>query len=212
MNIREKIQPRRLISAFLLLLTSLILGACTNSIVVKSDFPTPLVPTSNFTLGLLYPDDFQQYIYTETSKDRGKWIIDVGQAHTQVLDTVFGKLFSKVQRVEQTNNSEVDLIFEPKITDFQYAEPRETKVNIYEIWIKYNFKVYDSQGELVADWITSAYGKTPTAFLKSKEAAMHEAVVVALRDLGANLALNFRQVPEIKVWLDQAGRRTHEST
>lgn len=185
---------------------SLVLNGCSSSVVINSDFPEPLTPTLPVTLGIYYPDDFKHYVYTENSEDRSKWTIDSGAAHTKVLNKVFGKMFQHIEQLEQPNSTAVDLIFEPHITDFQYAVPRETKVNIYEVWIKYNFKVYDSQGELVADWITSAYGKTPTAFLKSNEEAMHEAVVIALRDLGANIVLSFQQVPEIKAWLAQAGR------
>ncbi len=71
------------------------------------------------------------------------------------------------------------------------------------MWIKYHLKVFDSQGNLIADWIQTAYGKTPTAMFKSEEEALNEAMVVALRDVGAGLALRFHHVPEIKKWLKQ---------
>ena len=98
---------------------------------------------------------------------------------------------------------EFDLLLSPRVDDFQYAMPRETKINVYEIWIKYNMRVYNRDGQLIADWIMSAYGKTPTAFMKSREEAMNEAVVMALRDIGASLSLGFRRVPEIRAWLEQ---------
>lgn len=97
----------------------------------------------------------------------------------------------------------VDLYISPRVDEFQYAMPRETKVNVFEIWIKYNMRVYDSEGQLIADWIMSAYGKTPTAFMKSKEEALNEAVIMALRDIGASLSLGFSRVPEIRAWLEQ---------
>ncbi len=181
---------------------------CTSSVTVKSDFPSPLTYKTPLRIGLYYPQNFSQYEYKEESEDRAKWIIKSGEAHQQVLDTVFSGMFTDVEHVDGTTAGNVDLIFEPQITDFQYAVPRETRVNIYEIWIKYNFKVYNSQGELLADWISSAYGKTPTAFLKSNENAMEEAVVMALRDLGANMVVTFRSIPEIKAWLAQAGSQS----
>lgn len=99
--------------------------------------------------------------------------------------------------------SQFDLLLSPRVDEFQYAMPRETKVNVFEIWIKYNMRVYTNDGQLIADWIMSAYGKTPTAFMKSKEEALNEAVIMALRDIGASLSLGFSRVPEIRAWLEQ---------
>jgi hypothetical protein len=47
----------------------------------------------------------------------------------------------------------------------------------------------------------TAYGKTPTAFLQSDEAAVNLAGVVALRDAGAHFVTSFRKVPEVAEWL-----------
>ena len=44
----------------------------------------------------------------------------------------------------------------------------------------------------------TAYGKTPTAFLRSNEAAVNLAAVVALRDAGANFATSFLRIPEVQ--------------
>ncbi len=99
--------------------------------------------------------------------------------------------------------SQFDLLLSPRVDEFQYSMPRETKVNVFEIWIKYNMRVYSNDGQLIADWIMSAYGKTPTAFMKSKEEALNEAVIMALRDIGASLSLGFSRVPEIRAWLEQ---------
>jgi hypothetical protein len=79
--------------------------------------------------------------------------------------------------------------------------PYETKGKMFEVWLKYNIKIFDNQQTLIADWILTAYGKTPTAFLQSKEDALNQAMVIALRDLGASMSLRFTQVPEINQWL-----------
>ena len=49
----------------------------------------------------------------------------------------------------------------------------------------------------------TAYGKTPTAFMQSDEAAVNLAAVMALRDAGANFAVNFTRVPDVQQWLQQ---------
>jgi hypothetical protein len=48
----------------------------------------------------------------------------------------------------------------------------------------------------------TAYGKTPTAFLQSDEAAVNLAAVVALRDAGAHFATSFSRVPEVAAWME----------
>jgi hypothetical protein len=48
----------------------------------------------------------------------------------------------------------------------------------------------------------TAYGKTPTAFLQSDEAAVNLAAVVALRDAGAHFATSFTRVPEVAAWME----------
>jgi hypothetical protein len=58
----------------------------------------------------------------------------------------------------------------------------------------------------------TSYGKTPTAFLQSAEAAVNLAAVVALRDAGANFALNFTRGPEVKLWMESMAGKAQEST
>jgi hypothetical protein len=89
----------------------------------------------------------------------------------------------------------------PEITEVQLATPMETQLNVYEVWLKYNLKVYDGNGQPVADWMMSAYGKTQSRFLKSDEEALNQATVMALRDAGARLLTGFQQIPEIRQWL-----------
>src|SRR5690606_9414731 len=94
-----------------------------------------------------------------------------------------------------------DLILVPSVEEIQVAMPFETQLKVFEVWLKYNISVYDGQGQPVADWIMTAYGKTPSRFLSSDEDALNQAAVVALRDAGARLLVEFRRVPEIHAWL-----------
>jgi hypothetical protein len=181
------------------------LWGCTNNLTVVGDFPPPLIHTLPKSIGVLYDDDFRNYIYTEKSEDRSKWIINNGNAQVTLFNRVLPVLFNHVEEVGQIPSLDApagtDLVLHPKVIEFQYSVPRETRFKVYEVWIKYNLSLYDNQGELIADWIVTAYGKTPTAFMQSNEEAMNAAVLVALRDLGANLSLGTPRVPEIKAWL-----------
>jgi hypothetical protein len=48
----------------------------------------------------------------------------------------------------------------------------------------------------------TSYGKTPSESLRSVEAAINAAAIVALRDLASSFSLSFSQVPEVKDWLN----------
>lgn len=194
-----------------LLATLLVLG-CENSLVVQGSFPSPMVEKIPHTIGVHYEPAFSAYQYVEEAKDRSKWTINTGQAQTSMLNTILPQMFEQVVKLgalpDSENPSKTDLVFSPRVEEFQYAMPRETKVNVFEIWVKYNMRVYTGDGQLLADWLMTAYGKTPTAFMKSREDAINEAVVIALRDLGASLSLRFQHVPEIKAWLEDHQQAT----
>lgn len=189
----------------LLICSLLALVACAGKVEVKGDVPTPLVDKKPLSVGVVDNPKFQTFQYEEKSKDRLKWTIGTGGAQRKLLNTLLTAMFTRVEPLPEIpkadNPAPVDLVILPRVKEFQYAMPRETKVNIFEVWIKYSIQVYDNQGALVADWIMPAYGKTPTAFLKSEDDALNQAVMMALRDAGASFVTGFDRVPEIKAWL-----------
>ncbi|MBU3070147.1 hypothetical protein KOI40_09970 [Aestuariicella sp. G3-2] len=193
------------LTALSALFLMMVLAGCTNSLKVTGEFPKPLIEPIPQTLGVLYDDDFKTYVYTEDNEDRSKWVIESGPAQVQLFNRVLPELFTQVQEISSlptpSSPASANMVLYPKLTDFQYSVPRETQFKIYEVWLKYNLSVYSPQGVMIADWIVTAYGKTPTAFMQSDEDAMNAAVIVALRDLGANISLGTRRVPEIKAWI-----------
>lgn len=206
-NIRRMILP--LLTGFGLT----ILVGCKSTLEVDGHFPSPVINQLPLTMGVMYLPEFKSYRYVEKNDKRNEWEISIGSAQVELFDTVLPAMFKKIISVSDITPNQgepVDLFFAPTIEEFQYNIPAETKVNMFEVWMKYNMKVYDAQGQLVADWILTAYGKTPSAFMKSEESALNEALVIALRDAGAGLALKFSHVPEIHAWLTQ--RFTANST
>lgn len=186
------------------LLFLLLLSSCKSTLDVQGNFPTPVINQMPFSIGVVFEPEFINYQYIEAGKNRSEWEISVGKAQVQLFDVVLSAMFNEVTRANDLHsmpNKPMDLFFQPSLENFQYNVPNETKGKMFEVWLKYNLKVFDGQHQLVADWVLTAYGKTPTAFLKSQEAALNEAMVIALRDLGAGIALRFAHVPEINQWL-----------
>ena len=87
----------------------------------------------------------------------------------------------------------------------QFSLPSETKLNLYEVWIKYRIGLYDNRGGHLIDIPLTAYGKTPTEFMLGREKAMQSAMDQALRDAGARLALGFPRDQAVQEWLSAKG-------
>lgn len=195
----------------LVLALSILLTGCSTQVEVHGSFPTPIVNRLPLTVGVYYSQPFSQYKYLEASEERKKRSIGIGAAQVKLFSTVLPALFTQVVPVSQVNNppSElpIDLVITMAVDDFQYTVPGETRIDMYEVWIKYNLQLFDPQGQLIADWILTAYGKTPTAMFKSESEALNEAMVVALRDAGAGFSMSFNKVPEIRQWLAQRAKR-----
>jgi len=195
------------------LLTALLTACGANQVVVEGEFPTPLVDKVPITLGVYYDPEFRDHTFQEISDSRGEsdWIVQTGESQVKMYDTLLQGMFDQVvmlneiprkDRIAAVDEQRIDAVLVPHVDELQYTIPKHTNINVFEIWMRYRYQLYDPDGELLADWTMSSYGKTPTAFLQSAEEAVNLAAVVALRDAGANFAMNFSTVPEVKLWME----------
>jgi hypothetical protein len=193
-------------AAFLILSTLLLLASCgTSNVVIEGNFPTPNINQIPLSLAVYYDEDLRTFSYMEYSETGREEInIESGSSHIQLFDAMLPAMFEKVITVNSMEDPEietVDAVFVPAIEEFQLALPEKTKLEVYEVWVKYNMRLLSSQGDSLADWVVTSYGKTPIEAFGSKENGINEAAVVALRDLASSFSLNFMQVPEVKEWL-----------
>ena len=187
-EVRKRIMPL----AWLALLS--LLGGCATSVVVKGNFPEPLVDRLPLNGSLTYTEEFKNYVYNESREKRILKSLDFTDAQIIMFDQVFGSLMTLVEADAPNRH----LTIEPEILEMQYTAPDETKLNQYEVWIKYRIKLFDGQNEKLADWIIKGYGKTPTALLGSAASGFNSAANIALRDVGAQLAIGFPRQSKIK--------------
>jgi len=195
----------------LALLTGLslaLLGGCgVSTINVAGDYPSPLVSKLPLTVGVYYGDDFRNYRFTEITDATGKdqLIINSGASQVALFDTVLPAVFENVVHLENlesvSQHDNLDAVFVPVIQEFQVGLPDKTKLNVFEIWIKYNMRLSEADGDYIADWVMTAYGKSPTETFRSTDDGVNNATVVALRDLAASFALGFTRIPEVNEWL-----------
>ncbi len=202
----DRNRPWRTLAAVLMLFA---LGACgPTKVVVDGDFPAPLMEPLPLTLGIWYEESFANHEFFDEAKGRNEssWVVQTGAAQVEMWDILLDGMFENLVHMKgrpgpNQMNPSVDAVLIPHVEELQYTIPTHTNVKVYEIWMRYRFELVTVAGEPIAEWTMTAYGKTPTAFLRSNQAAVNLAAVVALRDAGANFATSFNRVPEVQEWL-----------
>ena len=217
-------KPRLLARALLLLCLTLLGAGCTSKqVIVEGNFPAPLLDPLPITVGVIYPSAFAEHEFFDEAKGRAEsdWLVKTGEAQVEFWDTLFTGMFDNVVHIRdwetvQSHLKTVDGVLIPTIAELQYAIPMHTNVKVYEIWMRYEFRLVDisaihrqedgaltfNPDERLAAWPITAYGKTPTAFLQTDEEAVNLAAVVALRDAGAHFVTTFGATPDVAAWLD----------
>jgi len=196
----------RSLRALLLVGALALLSACgASSLVVEGSYPTPAVRKIPLTLGLYLSEELRNFLYIEyTETGAEEYRVASGQTHVQMFSTLLPAMFEQVQVLESMDaapGAGVDAVFAPSIEEFQLALPQKTRLDSYEVWVKYNMRLLGPDGAYIADWVLTSYGKTPMEGLLSVEGGINEATVSALRDLASNFALSFGAVPEVRDWL-----------
>lgn len=198
---------RFIICSLLLLLT----GACTSSLNLKveSEVPTPVVTRLPLNMGVYYDQQFRNYTYTEDSAERHNWSIESGASQVAMFERILPSMFRTVKQIKTPpapgTNYNVDAVMVPGIEEMQFSLPSETKLSLYEVWIKYKIGLYDNSGGHITDIPLTAYGKTSTEFMLTRDKAMQAAMDQALRDAGARMALGFTQDKGVQEWLKSKG-------
>lgn len=188
------------------LLVALALSGCgVSNVVIEGSFPTPNINKIPVTVAVYYDDAIRGFSYLEYSETgQEEFNIESGQSHIELFNAVLPAMFDRVivvDNLEDARAEGVDAVFAPAIEEFQLALPAKTKLDVYEVWIKYNMRLLTAEGDYIADWILTSYGKTPTETFRSVADGINEAAVVALRDLASSFSLSFGQVPEVRDWL-----------
>jgi len=191
----------------MLLIVTLLTGCGPNVVNLKNlqTLPKPVVSPLDAHVGIFYDEEFKQYTYSEKRDVAigGEWIITIGPTQHTVFNSILGGIFSEMRELEtlDADVTGLDAIVVPKVVDFQFALPTDNRVNIFEIWVKYQLSIRDTSGEELGSWPFTAYGKTPTAMLTSSEQAIHAAALIAMRDAGASLVSGLERDPRLREWL-----------
>ena len=183
-----------------LVLISLLVSACATHVEVDGKFPAALTHKLPLRSVVVFDEAFANYRFESTEGPEVS--ISVGQIQVELFTGLADSLFQySATMTQMPTNPTTDLIVVPNVEDVQISMPNQSQLKVFEVWIKYNVQVFEDTGEPIADWIMTAYGKTPTRFLKSDTEALQQASMVAMRDAGAHFITGFARVPEIQQWL-----------
>jgi len=197
----------RVTRTVLVAVTALLSACAVSTINISGEFPAPLVQKLPLTVGVIYDDAFTNHSFIEINDNTGddQYIINSGATQIELFNTMLPAVFENVIHLDSLESartySNLDAVFLPAIEEFQVGLPRKTRLNVYEIWVKYNMRLAKSNGDYIADWVMTAYGKSPEETFQSVDDGVNDAANVALRDLAASFTLGFSNIPEVNEWL-----------
>lgn len=154
--------------------------------------PTPLIDKMPLSIALRIPSEFEHFVHEDEVLGREHWTIDLGRSNAALFTQLLGFMFEEVTILGPDDDAgilSIDALIEPSIDAFEFSVPSQSKTDTYAVWIRYRVKVYDSAGDLFANWPLSAYGKSEQTGLTG-EAPLKRAAVLAMRDAAALMIMN----------------------
>lgn len=182
-------------------LMGLIGCAGTKNVALETTFPVPLMDKIPVSLALHLDDELLNFIYQEKIEKEGEWNVNLGAVQGELFENLATGLFENHALVVANLAPGFDGVLKPKIDDLQFSLPAHTRSDFYEVWIRYSFELYDSNGNSLGSWPLPAYGKASKRDFGSASSGVKAAAIAACRDAMAFFALNFAKVPQVRQWL-----------
>jgi hypothetical protein len=184
------------------------LAACSTSVTLQNPtIPDPLIDKLPLSVAVRYPERFEHYVHEEKVIGKDEWSIDLGRSNSMLFTKLFGSMFTECTIIGPRGDPEkmatscafvapdtdpkdlpIDALIEPTIDALEFSVPKQSQTDAFAVWIRYRIKIYDHEGNQIANWPISAYGKSATTFMGSDE-ALSRAAVLAMRDAAALVIL-----------------------
>lgn len=183
------------------------LAGCASSVVVQSDFPTPLIEPLPVHVGLIFDEELRDFQHHEELPQQANWTIDLGDTNITMLQPLFESMFARTQNVETIpvdvpENNTLDGILKASLNRFEFDVPVASDNKFTEVWMQYQLDLYEPSGELITEWQVSGYGKAEIGRTKKAE-SVSRAAINAMREVGATISTRFAQQPRIGFWLKE---------
>jgi hypothetical protein len=168
------------------------LSGCSTSIALKDPtIPDPLVDKLPLNVAARFPERFEHFVHEEQVIGKKKWSIDMGRSNSMLFEKLFGAMFTDFQVIgadAEPRNLGIDALIEPSIDAFEFSVPNQSQTDAFAVWIRYRIKIFDANGDPIANWPISAYGKSMSEGIGGDD-ALRRAAVLAMRDAAALVIL-----------------------
>ena len=225
--------PPRLFVVVLATVLLASLGGCATgaSVTVAIDVPKPLVEPIDMPVGMYFEDALTNFVHLEDVDDEGAYRIDIGASQAPVFARVFNAVFTDVipmqpdsipasasetagedaaepaqfRRADGGGGDMANIrgVLAPMIEEVQFATPKQTNTEFFEVWIRYRIRLFDTAGDLRSEWPLIGYGKVSRRNHGDQSQALNAAAIWALRDAAAVLAFELRDKAQLLA--DSAG-------
>jgi hypothetical protein len=194
---------RSLISGALL---AVFLAGCGSNVTLEPvTIPAPLIDPMPLSVAIRIPAEFEHYVHEDEVLGREKWRIDLGRSNAALFSQLFEFMFEDVTVLgpdDDAGTLSIDALVEPSIDAFEFSVPSQSKTESYAVWIRYRLKIYDSAGDIYANWPLSAYGKSEQFGLTGDE-PLKRAAILAMRDAAALMIMNLDKSTAISALKDR---------
>ena len=167
--------------------------------------PAPLIDPMPLSIAIRIPAEFEHYVHEDEVLGREKWRIDLGRSNAALFSQLFEFMFDDVTVLGPADDASalsVHALIEPSIDAFEFSVPSQSKTESYAVWIRYRLKIYDSAGDMYANWPISAYGKSEQFGLTGDE-PLKRAAILAMRDAAALMIMNLDKSTAISALKDR---------
>lgn len=168
------------------------LSGCSSQVTLKDPtIPDPLIDKMPLSVAARFPEAFEHFVHEEQVIGKKKWTIDMGRSNSMLFEKLFNSMFTEFRVVPagaEAADLGVDALIEPSIDAFEFSVPNQSQTDAFAVWIRYRIKIFDGEGNQIANWPISAYGKSMSEGIGNDD-ALRRAAVLAMRDAAALVIL-----------------------
>ena len=182
-----------------------IMSGCSTQVTLKDPtIPDPLIDKLPLSVAARFPEAFEHYVHEEQVIGKKKWTIDLGRSNSMLFEKLFGSMFTEFTVIPpnvEPRDLNIDALIEPSIDAFEFSVPNQSQTDAFAVWIRYRIKIFDGDGNQIANWPISAYGKSLSKGI-SNDDALRRAAVLAMRDAAALVILQMDKATGISALAD----------
>jgi hypothetical protein len=186
-------------------------GGCSTQVTLKDpSIPDPLVDKLPLSVAARYPERFEHFVHKEKVIGKKEWTIDMGRANSILFNRLFDSMFTDFTVIKsdtEPRDNQFDALIEPSIDAFEFSVPNQSQTDAFAVWIRYRIKIFDAEGNQIANWPISAYGKSLDAGFGGDDEALRRAAVLAMRDAAALIILQMDKATGISALSEARQRR-----